>query len=71
MGDEQAYGHAGGVNQSNHRSPEGTCGARHPLVVEVWCARLPGHPGEHQAFLETKSSEMNFEWRDREAERTD
>lgn len=40
----------------------GICEAPHPLLDDVGCQRLLGHPGPHGAQVETRSTEMYLEW---------
>lgn len=32
-------------------TPRGACATRHPLIRDVRCQRLEGHPGKHRATL--------------------
>lgn len=41
---------------------DASCAEKHPLVREVECQRLRGHPGAHRAWLESRRSEVSFEW---------
>jgi hypothetical protein len=40
------------------------CAAAHPLLEDVRCERLRGHPGKHGAYLNAPSAEMVLEWDD-------
>lgn len=40
------------------------CLASHPLLGDVRCQRLLGHPGAHGAEVETSSAEIYLEWSD-------
>lgn len=40
---------AGPVTEST--TPRGACATRHPLIRDVRCQRLEGHPGKHRATL--------------------
>lgn len=38
------------------------CLSAHPLLEDVRCQRLQGHPGKHGAEVETRSAEIYLEW---------
>ena len=44
------------------------CLQSHPLLEDVLCQRLQGHPGPHGAEVETSSAEIYLEWSDRSPE---
>ncbi len=46
------------------RSPAGICQSRHPLLEDLQCQRLMGHPGRHGAAVESTSTELAMEWTD-------
>ena len=46
-------------------APDGAiCLVSHPLLEDVRCQRLQGHPGTHGAEVETNSAEIYLEWVD-------
>lgn len=55
------YGHGQSFVEPS-REPRATCSQRHPLLEDVRCQRLTGHPGEHGAFVESASSELTVRW---------
>jgi hypothetical protein len=40
---------SGNRDEHDKKSPRGVCSASHPLLAEVRCGRLTGHPGRHEA----------------------
>lgn len=44
------------------------CGYPHPLLENVRCQRLNGHPGQHGAYMDAPSTEVTMQW-DQEQER--
>jgi hypothetical protein len=58
---EQIEGHA--MTNGARSNPAG-CEAAHPLLEDVRCERLQGHPGKHGAYLNAPSAEMVLEWSD-------
>jgi hypothetical protein len=43
-------------------APAGICTSRHPLLEDLQCQRLKGHPGRHGAAAESSSTELTMEW---------
>ena len=39
----------GSRDDQDKKPPRGVCSASHPLLAEVRCGRLTGHPGRHEA----------------------
>ncbi len=50
------------VSEQASEPPPQACGSRHPLLEDVWCERLKGHPGRHGAVAETNAAELTLEW---------
>ena len=42
--------------------PFGICESRHPLLEDLQCQRLKGHPGRHGAAVDSSSTELTLEW---------
>lgn len=63
-----AYAHGPGVHQPR-REPRTTCNQRHPLLEDVRCQRLSGHPARHAASVDAPDRDMAVEWDD-DAQRT-
>lgn len=51
---------------ADRKPPGPTCGGPHPLIQDVRCQRLRGHPGTHGAYLDAASTEMTVQWADEE-----
>jgi hypothetical protein len=42
--------------------PSAMCESRHPLLEDLQCQRLKGHPGKHGAAVDSSSTELTMEW---------
>lgn len=61
------YGHAQEFIGKDHRKAGGAnCGHRHPLLEDVRCQRLKGHPGEHGSYMAAPEADMTMQWGDRQ-----
>lgn len=59
--------HRDGESADTDRKPaRAVCARPHPLLDEVYCGRLRGHPGKHGAYVDSPSTEMTVEWEDAE-----
>lgn len=47
---------------TDESAPPGICASRHPLLEDLQCQRLKGHPGQHGAAVESSSTELTMEW---------
>lgn len=47
---------------NEEKAPWGVCLVPHPLLDDILCQRLQGHPGAHGAEVETSSAEIYLEW---------
>lgn len=45
--------------EEQRKPPKGVCRASHPLLADVRCGRLTGHPGRHEAEA---SQGVNVTW---------
>lgn len=54
----QPRGHAAKLNEPR---PE-ICGQSHPLLEDLRCERLRGHPGKHAAVGEGSAAEFSLQW---------
>jgi hypothetical protein len=52
--------------ETDRKRPQAVCARPHPLLDEVYCGRLRGHPGRHGAYVDSPSTEMTVEWEDAE-----
>jgi hypothetical protein len=64
--DRSRIDHASRLNELTAQRAPSACGARHPLLREVWCERLRGHPGRHGAVADTETAELTLEWNEEE-----
>lgn len=64
MSDNDSRGHDPG----DRMPARPTCGYAHPLLENVRCQRLKGHPGRHGAYMDAPSTEVTMQW-DEEQER--
>lgn len=60
-----AYAH-GPETQQPRRLPRTTCNQRHPLLEDVRCQRLHGHPAKHAANVDAPDPDMAVEWENEE-----
>lgn len=60
------FGHGHSLNRADRRPAGPVCGRVHPLLEDVRCQRLRGHPGRHGAYLDTASAEATVQWDDDE-----
>lgn len=51
-----------GLEEPDRMPPASVCLASHPLLEDVHCLRLRGHPGKHAAQVETASAEILVQW---------
>lgn len=58
---------AGRHDEQDRTPPLAVCAAAHPLLEDVYCQRLRGHPGQHAANAESQSVGVFVRWSDREA----
>lgn len=51
------------TQDTGDRRPGGpTCGHQHPLLENIRCQRLNGHPGRHGAYMDAPSTEVTMQW---------
>lgn len=56
------HGHGEALTERARTVPYGICGVEHPLLSEIYCERLPGHPGRHRACIDSGSADLNVTW---------
>jgi hypothetical protein len=62
MAEPPRQDHASRLNDLSGKPPPALCGAGHPLLQDMWCQRLRGHPGRHAAVTDAAASDLALEW---------
>jgi hypothetical protein len=52
------------MNEPTGEPVPAICGMRHPLLKDLRCERLRGHPGKHGGVADTEVAELALEWGD-------
>lgn len=63
------YGHAQEFIGDDRKPAGPSCGHAHPLLEDVRCQRLRGHPGAHGSYMDAPEADMTMQWGDQQQER--
>ncbi len=55
-------GRSGAIETLGDEVGEALCARPHPLLDNVSCQRMRGHPGRHGALVDTSSAEITLSW---------
>lgn len=58
----ETFGHAQEFIGMDRKPGGPSCGHPHPLLEDIRCQRLKGHPGEHGSYMDAPEADMTMHW---------